>query len=137
MAQDPQTVVRRVIDEVWNARNAAAAEELIADDVVWHHSTLGERRGGAAFFETVQEMRAAFPDTQVSVDALAVDGDKVLMHWVATGTHHGPYRGATPSGESATWSGMVLDRVVDGRIVERWTYADARSPGSPHDIATR
>jgi steroid delta-isomerase-like uncharacterized protein len=137
VAQDPRTVVRRVIDEVWNARNAAAADELIADNVVWHHSTLGERRGRAAFFDTVQEMRSAFPDTKIAVDALAADGDKVLMRWVATGTHQGPYRGATPSGESVTWSGMVLDRIADGRIVERWTYADARPPGSPHDLATR
>src|SRR5262245_50996965 len=108
VAQDPQTVVRRVIDEVWNRRDAAAAEELIAEDVVWHHTTLGERRGRAAFLETVHEMRSAFPDTKVSVEALATDGDKVLVHWVATGTHRGPYRGATASGEPVTWSGMVL-----------------------------
>jgi steroid delta-isomerase-like uncharacterized protein len=137
VAQDPQTVVRRVIDEVWNRRDAAAAEELIAEDVVWHHSTLGERRGRAAFLETVHELRSAFPDTKVSVEALATDGDKVLVHFVATGTHQGHYRGATPSGEPVTWSGMVLDRIVDGRIAERWTYADHRPPGSPHEIATR
>src|SRR5262245_500408 len=97
VAQDRQTVLRRVIEEVWNALDAAAAEELIAEDVVWHHTTLGERRGRAAFLETVHEMRSAFPDTKVSVEALATDGDKVMVHFVATGTHQGHYRGAAPS----------------------------------------
>lgn len=137
MAQDPKTVVQRVIDDVWNRRDAAAAQELIADDVVWHHTTLGERRGREAFLEVVNEMRSAFPDTKVSVEAMAADGDKVMVHWVATGTHHHPFRGEAPSGQSVTWTGMVVDRVVDGRIVERWTFADHRPAGSPHEIATR
>lgn len=137
MAEDPKTVVRRVIDEVWNRRNAAAAEELIADDVVWHHNTLGERKGRAAFLEVVNELRSAFPDTNIAVQALASDGDRVMCHFVATGTHQGAYRGVGPSGKAASWSGTVVDRVVDGRIVERWTFADHSAPGSPHDIAMR
>ncbi len=68
MAQDPKVVVQRVIDEVWNRRDAAAAEELIAADVVWHHATLGDRRGREAFLEVVNELRSAFPDTKVSVE---------------------------------------------------------------------
>ncbi len=137
MAQDPKTVVQRVIDEVWNRRDAAAAEELIAEGVVWHHTTLGERRGRAAFLEAVHEMRSAFPDTKVSVEAIAADGDRVMVHWVATGTHQAPYRGAAASGQAVTWTGTVVDRVVDGQIVERWTFVDHRPPGSPHEIATR
>jgi steroid delta-isomerase-like uncharacterized protein len=137
VARDPKQVVQRVIDEVWNQRNAAAAEELIAEDVVWHHTTLGERRGRAAFLEVVNELRSAYPDTKVSVEAIASDGDRVMVHWVATGTHHGYYRGVAPSRQSVTWTGMIVDRVVDGRIVERWTFADHRPPGSPHEIAMR
>lgn len=137
MAQDPKTVVQRVIDEVWNRRDGTAAGELIAEGVVWHHSTLGERRGRAAFLETVNELRSAFPDTRIAVEAMATDGDKVMCHWVATGTHQGPYRGVTPTGQSVTWSGVVVDRVVNGQIVERWTFADHRPAGSPHEIATR
>jgi steroid delta-isomerase-like uncharacterized protein len=137
VAQDPKAVVQRVIDEVWNGRDAAAAEDLIAADVVWHHTTLGERRGREAFLEVVNELRSAFPDTKISVEALATDGDKVMCHWVASGTHQGSYRGVAPSGQSATWTGTIVDRVVDGRIVERWTFVDHRPPGSPHEIAMR
>jgi steroid delta-isomerase-like uncharacterized protein len=137
VAQDPKQVVRRAIEEVWNRRDAAAAEELIAEGVVWHHNTLGERQGRAAFLETVNELRSAFPDTKITVEALAADGDRVMCHWVASGSHQGSYRGVAASGQSVTWSGVVVDRVVDGQIVERWTYADNRPAGSPHEIATR
>jgi predicted ester cyclase len=81
--------------------------------------------------------RAAFPDMQVVPDALAADGELVMYFWVATGTHRAPYRGAPPSGQQVTWTGMVRDRVVDGQLVERWAFPDPRTPGSPHEIATR
>jgi steroid delta-isomerase-like uncharacterized protein len=134
MAQDPKTVVQRVIAEVWNAGSTPAAEELIAEDLVWHHTTLGELRGRQAMVEAVREMRAAFPDMQIVPEAMAVDGDRVMFFWVATGTHQGPYRGAAPSGQRVTWRGMVLDRVADGKVVERWAFADPRTPHSPHAI---
>jgi steroid delta-isomerase-like uncharacterized protein len=137
MAEDPKAVVQRLIDEVWNERNPAAVEALIAEDFIWHHTTLGELRGRASMLDVVEEMRAAFPDMRVTLDALAADGDKVMFYWVVTGTHTVPYRGAPPTGKQVTWTGMVLDRVVDGRIVERWTFADHRTAGSPHQLAMR
>src|SRR5262249_57569332 len=129
--------VQGVRGGVWNRRDPAAAAALIADDVVWHHTTLGDRRGRAAFLEAVHELRSAFPDTKISVQAIAVDGDRVMVQWEATGSHQAPFRGAAASGQPVTWSGTVVDRVVDGKIVEGWTFVDHRPPGSPHEIATR
>jgi steroid delta-isomerase-like uncharacterized protein len=137
MPQDPKTVVLRLENDVWNRGDAAAAEELLAEDVVWHHPTLGELRGRASFLEAIAEIRAAYPDFTVVLEKVVAEGDTVMAHWVATGTHRNAYHGAAPTGQQVTWRGSLSDRVVDGQVVERHTFPDTMTPGGPHEILSR
>jgi steroid delta-isomerase-like uncharacterized protein len=137
MADDPKRVVQRFWDEVWNNRNPAAAEELLAEDFVWQTPSLGTHRGRAPALEVLAEIRAAFPDMVLVVEEMIAEGDKVATAWRNTATHRGQYRSAAPTGQPVTWAGMSIDRVVDGRIVEHRAFADAKAPGGPHEIATR
>jgi len=137
VAQDPKAVVRRFIEEVWDGRNPAAAEEILADDLVWIHSTHGNGRGRQAALEVIKEMRAAYPDMETTILHMVADGDHVMTHWAATGTHQGHYRGVAPTGKRLQWEGAVRHRVVDGRIVEHRAFPDSTTRGGPHDIALR
>jgi steroid delta-isomerase-like uncharacterized protein len=137
MAQDPKAVVQRFWDEVWNDRNPAAAPGLLADDFVWQTPSLGTYRGRGRALEALAEVRAAFPDMALVVEDMIAEGDKVVTVWTNTATHLGTYRGAAPTGQKVSWTGITVHRVVDGRIVEHRAVADARAPGGPHEIATR
>jgi steroid delta-isomerase-like uncharacterized protein len=137
MAQDPKAVVRRFLDEIWNNRNPAAAEEVMAEDFVWRTPTLGTISGRAQALAALAEMRTAFPDLETRVAEMIAEGDTVVTHWQTTGTQRGPYRGVAPTGQRATWSGLTLHRVVGGRIAEHWGFADARASGGPHEVASR
>jgi steroid delta-isomerase-like uncharacterized protein len=137
MAQDPKAVVQRFIDEIWNNRNPAAAEEVMAEEFVWHTPTLGTHSGRAQALEVLAEMRTAFPDMAMVAEEMIAEGDRVVTHWVVTGTHRGPYRGVAPTGQQVTWSGVVLHRVVAGRIAEHRAFPDSTAPGGPHEIASR
>ncbi len=137
MTQDPKAVVERFWVEVWNDQNPAAAEELLAEGFVWTTPTLGTFRGRAEAMAELAEIRAAFPDMTLTVEAIVVEGDRVVTKWANTATHRGPYRGADPTGQEVGWAGMTMHRVVDGQIVEHHAFVDAESPGSPHEIATR
>ncbi len=68
---------------------------------------------------------------------MLAEGDMVATHWSITGTHHQPYRGATPSAQRLTWEGVTLHRVLDGRIVEMWGFPHTTTQGSPHEILHR
>jgi predicted ester cyclase len=37
------------------------------------------------------------------------------------GVHRGVFMGVAPTGKTVTWTGISIDRFVDGKIVERWT----------------
>lgn len=66
----------------------------------------------------------AFPDLHFTIEDQIVAGEKVAMRWTATGTHSGPLGAAPPTGKRVQITGLILDRVVDGRVVERWEQWD-------------
>ncbi len=137
MATDAKTIVRRFDDELWNNRNPAAAETILAEEVVWHHPTFGEIRGRQAMLEVIREIHEAYPDLVDTVKHMLAEGDMVATHWSITGTHRQPYRGAAPSAQRLTWEGVTLHRVLDGRIVEMWGFPHTTTHGSPHEILHR
>jgi predicted ester cyclase len=53
-----------------------------------------------------------------------VSGDKVATRWVAEGTHKGPLGEAKPTGRRMEIEGLILDRIAEDRVVERWEQWD-------------
>jgi SnoaL-like polyketide cyclase len=51
--------------------------------------------------------------------------DLVWTRFSAAGTHLGSFLGAAPTGRTVTYTGMDLNRIADGRIVESWVNYDA------------
>jgi len=68
--------------------------------------------------------RAAFSDTQTTVDDAIAEGDKVAWRWTFRGTHTSPFMGIPATGKAITLTGITIDRVVGNQIVERWNQAD-------------
>ena len=74
----------------------------------------------------------AFPDIHFEVLHVLAEGDHVLIHWTASGTH--TERLATITGETipptrrrATVSGALLTEVREGKVVRLWGYFDQLS----------
>jgi len=40
------------------------------------------------------------------------------------GTHLGEYRGIAPTGRQVAYTGIAVDRIVGGKVVEGWHQAD-------------
>ena len=49
----------------------------------------------------------------------------VVTRWIARGTHRGEFMGIPPSGRRIEVSGMSMDRISGGRIVENWNNWEA------------
>jgi steroid delta-isomerase-like uncharacterized protein len=126
MSEENKAVVRRFIEEVWNNGNLDAIDELISEDHVDHdpgrEGTPGGREGMRAF---VQMYRTAYPDTHIEFGEMVAEGDLVAGNWTATGTHQGELMGIAPTGRSIKVTGMGMDRVRDGQIVESWANYDS------------
>jgi steroid delta-isomerase-like uncharacterized protein len=125
MSEENKAIVRRFIEEVWNNGNLDVIDELVSDDHIDHdpgrEGTPGGREGMRAF---VQMYRTAYPDTHIEFGELIAEGDLVAGPWTATGTHQGDLMGIAPTGKSIRVTGMGMDRVRDGKIVESWGNYD-------------
>lgn len=121
-----EAVVRRFVEEVLNAHDAIAADEILAPDHILHYMLLPEPMVGAKNWEQAMSgYFSAFPDMIVTIDDIISQGDRVAARWTATATHTGPLMGIPPSGNRVTWIGMGVYKIVDGKIVEQWGIDDA------------
>jgi predicted ester cyclase len=49
------------------------------------------------------------------------------MRWTATATHKGELMGIAPTGKQVTITGIAIDRIDGGKIVEEWENFDRMS----------
>jgi len=117
-------VVRRFIDEVFNHGNLSALRELIAPEHV-SHELIGDHYGPEGVRIDAAEYRAAFPDLHIEIEDLVGEGDRVVRRFTATGTHTGPFMGVAATGRAVVVTGIGIDRVVDGKLIESWVHLDA------------
>jgi steroid delta-isomerase-like uncharacterized protein len=67
-----------------------------------------------------QASHTAFPDFQMTFEEVLVSGDNMIARWTITGTQTGLLRGLPATGKAVRFSGLAIDRVAHGRIVEEW-----------------
>jgi steroid delta-isomerase-like uncharacterized protein len=60
----------------------------------------------------------------LSIDEQIAEGDKVMTRWTAHGTHQGELQGLPATGKSSTVTGIAVDQIVNGKIVESWGIFD-------------
>jgi predicted ester cyclase len=69
-------------------------------------------------------VRSAFSDIQVTEEEIIANGDMVGVVACWRGTHDGPFFGIEATGKSVEMRGMVLWRIADGQLAERWAVLD-------------
>jgi predicted ester cyclase len=119
---------RRVLLEMWGAGDLSVADELYAPDYVDYVGRgpeAGRVVGAEGIKQAVRLFRAAFPDLKYVVEEQIAERDLVWSRFSATGTHLGSFLGMAPTGRTVAYTGMDLNRIAKGRIVESWVNYDA------------
>lgn len=121
-SQNTKTVLE-LIAAAWNRGDVAAIDRAVAEDHI-EHEPEGDEIGRDHLADTIRAYRAAFPDLHMSVDDQIADGDRVVIRWTATGTHHGELNGIPATGRTATVSGVFIHKLAGGRVTESWSIFD-------------
>jgi len=116
-----KALARREQEVFWAGGHAAIADELFARQV-----TEGDGRvvSPSDLVAQMQMQRAAAPDVQLRVLDQIAEGDRVVTRLEVVGTHLGQWQGIPPTGKRFVMSGLVMRRIADGKIVERWDNLD-------------
>ena len=116
-------MVRHLLDALWNRGDVSGIETSVAADHA-DHGPDGIDVGRAHLIEELGEYRTAFPDLRMTFDDQISETDRVVTRWTATGTHLGPFQGLPATGRQARVSGIFINRVVGGQIIESWSSYD-------------
>ena len=115
----------RIWVDALNRGDVSAADEAFAPDAVIHITGSPVPALDLPGFKLmIAGIRAAFPDLHFTIEDQIAAGDRVAMRWVAEGTHTGPLGDAAPTGKRIRIDGLIFDRVVGGRVAERWEQWD-------------
>ncbi|MGI3780620.1 MAG: ester cyclase, partial [Janthinobacterium lividum] len=82
--------------------------------------------GPEALTSWITLMRTVIPDLRFDIEVGPfVDGDVVVVRWIATGHYAAGFPGATsPTGTQVRFTGTDILRIAHARIVEYWVNAD-------------
>lgn len=115
----------RIWVEGLNRGDVSAADAAFAADCVVHITGVAEPfRGVGPWKEFVAGLLRAFPDINFTIEDQLVQEDRAAFRWRATGTHTGPLGAAPPTGKPVALDGLIVDRVVGGKVQERWEQWD-------------
>jgi predicted ester cyclase len=118
-----EEVMRRLVDEVTNKRNAAVIDEITDPD--WEPHALHYAPFTPASMEgksPLDMMREYcergdpnFTDTHATIDRMFSSGDTLVAVVTSTGTR---------GGKTISWTSVFIERFRDGRFIETWSLSD-------------
>lgn len=113
--------------EVFNQRDDAGETEVRSPDFVAYApaSLEPEPLGSEAWTRFLAGFVEGFPDLRLTVEETVGEGDLVAQLIRFEGTHTGVFQGLPPTQRKVTFSGLELNRFVDGRVAEHWFQLDS------------
>ena len=119
-AESNKAVVRRFRQELMNEGNLSVVDEIFTERFVLN----GQEMFLESFKPLATMWRTAFPDLSYTLEHIIAEGDMVVEHWTARGTHRGRLFGIAPTDKHFENMGINIHHIVDGKIVETWEVAD-------------
>lgn len=108
---------------VWNDRDLLAIDRYFAPNVKIH-SPFTTVQGSASMHEIVEKWLTAFPDLTIKWGEFVAEDDRVVSRWTAQGTHLGGFFDTRPTYKEVEFSGIIIYRLKNRKIVDYWSLVD-------------
>lgn len=118
-------IYKRFIDQLWNQRQLQALDALVAPELVGLAAGAdGPLAGRDGVRRSAALLHRAVPDLTVVIEATVCEGERLAARSSWRGSHRGELLGVAASGRPLAFGAIEVVRVVDGRVVERWSQLD-------------
>ncbi len=122
---DYKEMAQRWYSEVMSEGKTEVIDELCAPDFVDHDPLPGTTADLAGLKDFVGQIRAAFPDMQVTVDDVIAEGDRLAVRSTMRATHEGDFMGIPGSGKKVEVSNYDFIRFENDQAAEHWGVIDS------------
>ena len=120
-----QRTVAHAFADLMNGHDPDAIDGFVAENYINHNAYVDDgREANRTFWRT---WFTAFPDTEVTLDDVLVDGDRVAGRFTYRATFQAPFMGLPPTGQPVEMHSIDIWRVADGMAVEHWDQIDGQA----------
>ena len=124
-AEDNKKLTTDFYNEVWGKGNLDFVDKVFHPDYVRHDLRPGNPLPGPEGQRKIAgDFRKAFPDLIVQIDLIFATDDFVTARWTMSGTHTGKWGAIEPTNKKATFSGVNIFRMENGKVKEIWNHRD-------------
>jgi predicted ester cyclase len=118
MKMNNKLIVKEYIEKVLNAGDISLVEQFVSAEYTEVFNNQRFKVGIEGAKEHILGVRKTYPDIKLSINQLICEGDWVVTCYTMKGTHSGSWLDIKPTGKLMEITGVNVDRVVDGKIVE-------------------
>jgi uncharacterized protein YbjT (DUF2867 family) len=110
-------------------RDPGPARRKLGEDVELAAGDLADPRSVRAALDGADTLFLSCADLHFTIDDLIAEDDRVTIRWTLRGTNTGPMLGRPPTGQPIELAAIVIFRIADGKIAERWAaWKPGRAP---------
>lgn len=121
-------LVRRFYEEVVSTGAVERLDAFVSPYCVETDGQVRVQSGIEGMAAHVHGVRSVYPDLEITVERQIAEGEWVASVITARGTHAGEWLGMKPTGKPLVFTGVNVDRVAGGRIVEHGGAANMLAP---------
>lgn len=124
-SEQNKAIVRRFW-KAYEANDQDTLNEVLSLDLVAKAPGAPGPQNREMHLQGISAFNAAFSDRNFKVEELIAEGDAVATRTTLQGIHTGEFQGLPPTGKQILATGLTIERIKDGKIVERWFSFDVR-----------
>jgi predicted ester cyclase len=125
---DNKTIIRRFIEQIENTGDVSNIHEFIAEDYAEVYEGERYRIGIKGATDHILGIRRVYPDLKLTIEKQISEGEWVVTVYSVTGTFLDEWFDMKPTGKQITFTGVNVDRVRNGKILEHGGAANLLDP---------
>ena len=104
-------------ENAYNKGEMNALDTFIAADFIRHNPPQPDIKGLDAYKQAILTSRSAYPDQQLTINSMIMEGDTSALRWTFQFTD-------TSTGKQVKYTGCNMNRWANGKVVEQWFSGD-------------
>jgi len=121
-------LIRDYLEQVFNLGLTDRINNYVAENYTEIYQGEKHRLGIEGAKEHAEGVRNTYSDLNITVDMQIVEGDWVVSCVTVQGRHTGSWLGIKPTGKNVKFTGVNVDKVIEGKIVEHGGAANMLGP---------
>lgn len=116
--KENKEIIKYFYEVIVSGNRLEELPKYVSEDCIWKIGKKVDPIGLNGMKQHLLTIRKTYPDYIMEIIRQYSDGDYVISEFMIQGTHRGEFAGIKPTNRQLLFTGVEIDKVIDGKIVE-------------------